>query len=40
MRKVVRVIVGVVSGYAAMVLLITLVQEVWFGGVGWHQSST
>lgn len=29
---------GVVVGYAMMVVLITLVQEVWFGGVGWNET--
>lgn len=35
---VVRSIVAVVAGYAAMVILITLVQETLFGGVGYHES--
>jgi hypothetical protein len=33
--KLLRTVVGVVCGYAFMVGLITLVQEGWFGGVGW-----
>jgi hypothetical protein len=32
-------VLAVVVGYAAMVLLITLVQEVLFGGVSFHTSS-
>jgi len=39
MRRIIRTAIGVVLGYAVMVLLITLVQEVWFGGVGWSKSS-
>ncbi len=34
-----RLLSGVIAGYGAMALLITLVQERWFGGVGWYQSS-
>ncbi len=34
-----RTALGVVCGYAVMVALITLVQETWFGGVGWYQST-
>ena len=32
--KVLRTAAGFVCGYAIMVVLITLVQETWFGGVG------
>jgi hypothetical protein len=39
MKNFIRTIVGVVCGYAVMALLITLVQENWFGGVGWSKSS-
>ena len=34
-----RLLAGVVSGYAIMVILITVVQEGWFGGVGWGEST-
>lgn len=34
-----RLLGGVVAGYATMVIGITLVQETWFGGVGWYESS-
>lgn len=34
-KSIVLTIVAVVAGYALMVALITLVQEVWFGGVEW-----
>lgn len=34
MKTALRVVAGVVLGYAVMVVLITLVQETWFGGVG------
>jgi hypothetical protein len=37
--KYVRLLAGVLSGYAVMVILITVVQEGWFGGVGWGESS-
>ena len=37
--KVLRILLGVVAGYAVMVLAITAVQEWWFGGVGWYESS-
>ncbi|HZI95393.1 MAG TPA: hypothetical protein VFE84_14200 [Patescibacteria group bacterium] len=37
--KAVRSIVGVLAGYALMGLLITLVQETWFGGVSYTKSS-
>lgn len=33
-----RIVAGVVLGYAVMVLLITAVQEGWFGGVAWGKS--
>ena len=33
-----RVVLATVLGYAAMVVLITLVQEVLFGGVGYYES--
>lgn len=39
MKNALRVFAGVVSGYAVMVVLITLVQETWFGGVSWGKSS-
>ena len=38
MKAVLRTVVGVVCGYFLMVVLITLVQEVWFGGVGWGKT--
>lgn len=34
-----RGVFGVVAGYAVMVVLITLVQETWFGGVDFYESS-
>ena len=34
-----RFLLAAVAGYAVMVLLITLVQEVIFGGVGYYESS-
>ena len=34
-----RSILAVVVGYLVLVALITLVQEVWFGGVGFYKSS-
>ena len=37
--RILRILAGVIAGYATMVLLITLVQEAWFGGVGWYESS-
>lgn len=37
--KVLRGLLAVVVGYAVMVILITLVQETWFGGVGYYESS-
>ncbi|MGB5295723.1 MAG: hypothetical protein WBP34_12290 [Thermoanaerobaculia bacterium] len=33
-----RSVLGVIVGYLLMVLLITLVQEVWFGGVSFGKS--
>ena len=39
MKKALRTTAAIVVGYAAMVILITLVQETWLGGVGWHESS-
>jgi len=39
MIKMLRTGAGVVIGYLLMVLLITLVQEVWFGGVSFGRSS-
>ena len=38
MKKLLLVIAGVVCGYALMAALITLVQEGWFGGVGWDKT--
>jgi hypothetical protein len=38
MKKLFRTVAGVVCGYAVMVVLITLVQESWFGGVGWDRT--
>ena len=38
MKKLLRTVAGVVCGYALMVVLITLVQEGWFGGVGWDKT--
>ena len=38
MKKALRTTAAIVVGYAAMVILITLVQETWLGGVGWHES--
>ena len=38
MNKLLRTVAGVVCGYALMVVLITLVQEGWFGGVGWGKT--
>ena len=34
-----RGILAVVAGYLVLVVLITLVQEVWFGGVSFYKSS-
>ena len=39
MLKLVRAVAGIVTGYAVMVVLITLVQEWWFGGVQFGRSS-
>lgn len=33
-----RSVAGVLAGYAAMGGLITLVQETWLGGIGYHKS--
>lgn len=38
MLKLARSLAAVVLGYAAMVILITLVQEVWLGGVDFYAS--
>jgi hypothetical protein len=38
MKKLLRTVAGVVCGYALMVVLITFVQENWFGGVGWGKT--
>ena len=38
MKLLLRIVAGVACGYALMVVLITLVQEAWFGGVGWDKS--
>jgi len=35
-KNTVLTVLGVVVGYALMVVLITLVQEAWFGGVSWQ----
>lgn len=40
MKRAVRTIIGIVLGYALMVILITLVQEVWFGDVQLGKSSS
>jgi hypothetical protein len=37
--RILRTAAGVVLGYAFMVVLITLVQETWFGGVSLNKSS-
>ena len=39
MMRIIRTIFGIVIGYAIMVMLITLVQETWFGGVSPGRSS-
>lgn len=39
MLRALRFAAAVAAGYAAMVILITLVQETWLGGVGWGSSS-
>ncbi len=38
MKKLLRTVAGVVCGYLLMGLLITLVQDVWFGGVEWGKT--
>jgi hypothetical protein len=38
MKKLLRIAAAVVCGYAVMVVLITLVQETWFGGVAWGKT--
>jgi len=38
MKLLLRTIVGVMFGYGLMVVLITLVQETWFGGVAWGET--
>jgi len=38
-KRALRTTAAIVVGYAAMVILITIVQETWLGGVGWHESS-
>ena len=38
MKKLLRTFAGVVCGYGVLVVLITLVQETWFGGVGWGKT--
>jgi len=37
--RVLRSMAAVVGGYFVMVVLITLVQETWLGGVSWQRSS-
>lgn len=37
--KYLKLLAGVISGYAIMVILITVVQEGFFGGVAWGVSS-
>ena len=37
--RLLRIVFGVIVGYAAMAVLITLVQETWLGGVGYYESS-
>jgi hypothetical protein len=37
--RILRTAAGIVLGYACMVVLITLVQETWFGGVSLNTSS-
>lgn len=39
MKSVLRTAAGLVVGYALMVILITLVQETWLGGVAYGKSS-
>ena len=38
MPRVLRTAIAIVVGYAVMVILITLVQEAWFGGVDYYES--
>ncbi len=38
MQKFLRAVAGVICGYILMVVLITLVQETWFGGVAWGRT--
>ncbi len=38
MLRVLRTVIAVVVGYAVMVILITLVQETWLGGVSYRES--
>lgn len=38
MKRLLVIAVATVVGYALMVVLITLVQEVWLGGVGWGET--
>jgi len=38
MLRVLRTVIAVVIGYAVMVILITLVQETWLGGVSYRES--
>ena len=35
MKTVLPIIAGAICGYGAMVVLIALVQETWFGGIRW-----
>jgi len=37
-QKFLRAVAGVICGYILMVVLITLVQETWFGGVAWGRT--
>ncbi len=39
MSRVLRSVLAIVLGYVVMGVLITLVQETWFGGVGYQESS-
>ncbi|HWP81660.1 MAG TPA: hypothetical protein VNN76_03290 [Bacteroidota bacterium] len=39
MKHAFRTTAGVFCGYVFMVVLITLVQKTWLGGVGWYESS-
>jgi hypothetical protein len=38
MTRILRTLLGLICGYGLMIVLITLVQETWFGGVGWHET--